>query len=144
MHRTLAALGRRILGWMVEGDGRPFTQWSLHSGIEPRRMGSPRHRFPIELEEASRNARELLIAHLSPAQCKDFARSGCFTVVGNKTGTTYRLGSGVVRTHDASFCIGPVDAGLPRDDRVLAQKWLLESDEAKFLRIANRINAPRS
>jgi len=57
----------------------------------------------------------------------------------NKTGTTYRLGSGVVRTHDASFCIGPVDAGLPRDDRVLTQKWLLETDEEKFLKIANRL-----
>jgi hypothetical protein len=46
---------------------------------------------------------------------------------------------GVVRTHDASFCIGPVDADLPRDDRVLTQKWLLETDEEKFLKIANRL-----
>jgi len=137
VHRTLAALGRRILGWMVEGDGWAFTQWPRPSGIE-QRMGLPHHRFSREWAEASRKARELLIAHLPPEQLKDFERSGCFTVVGNKTGTTYRLGSGVVRTHDASFCIGPVDAGLPRDDRVLTQKWLLETDEEKFLKIANR------
>jgi len=107
-------------------------------GIE-QRMGLPHHRFSREWAEASRKARELLIAHLPPEQLKDFERSGSFTVVGNKTGTTYRLGSGVVRTHDASFCIGPVDAGLPRDDRVLTQKWLLETDEEKFLKIANRL-----
>ena len=102
-------------------------------------MGLPHHRFSREWAEASRKARELLIAHLPPEQLKDFERSGCFTVVGNKTGTTYRLGSGVVTTHDASFCIGPVEAGLPRDDRVLTQKWLLETDEEKFLKIANRL-----
>ena len=138
MHRTLAALGRRILAWMVEGDGWAFTQWPGPRGIE-QRMGLPHHRFSREWAEASRKARELLIAHLPPEQLKDFKRSGCFTVVGNKTGTTYRLGSGVVRTHDAIFCIGPVDAGLPRDDRVLTQKWLLETDEEKFLKIANRL-----
>ena len=138
VHRTLAALGRRILAWMVEGDGWAFTQWPRPRGIE-QRMGLPHHRFSREWAEASRKARELLIAHLPPEQLKDFKRSGCFTVVGNKTGTTYRLGSGVVRTHDASFCIGPVDAGLPRDDRVLTQKWLLETDEEKFLKIANRL-----
>lgn len=136
VHRTLAALGRRILGWMVEG-GWAFTQWRP-GGIE-QPMGLPHHRFSREWAEASRKARELLIAHLPPEQLKDFKRSGCFTVVGNKTGTTYRLGSGVVRTHDAIFCIGPVDAGLPRDDRVLTQKWLLETDEEKFLKIANRL-----
>ena len=138
MHRTLVALGRRILAWMVEGDGWGFTQWPRPRGIEPC-MGLPHHRFSREWAEASRKARELLIAHLSPAQLEDFERSGCFTVVGNKTGTTYRLGSGVVTTHDASFCIGPVDAGLPRDDKVLTQKWLLETDEEKFLKIANRL-----
>jgi hypothetical protein len=138
VHRTLAALGRRILAWMVEGDGWAFTQWPGPRGIE-QRMGLPHHRFSREWAEASRKARELLIAHLPPEQLKDFKRSGCFTVVGNKTGTTYRLGSGVVRTHDAIFCIGPVDAGLPRDDRVLTQKWLLETDEEKFLKIANRL-----
>jgi hypothetical protein len=138
VHRTLAALKRRILGWTVEGDGPPFTQWSRPSGIEQRRIGLPHHRFSREWAEASRKARELLIAHLSPAQLEDFKRSGCFTVVGNKTGTSYKLGSGMVRTPDASFCIGPVDEGLPRDDKVLAQKWLLESDEEKFLKIANR------
>jgi hypothetical protein len=123
---------------MVEGDGWAFTQWPGPRGIE-QRMGLPHHRFSREWAEASRKARELLIAHLPPEQLKDFKRSGCFTVVGNKTGTTYRLGSGVVRTHDAIFCIGPVDAGLPRDDRVLTQKWLLETDEEKFLKIANRL-----
>jgi hypothetical protein len=144
VHRTLAALGRRILGGMVEGDGWAFTQWPRPRGIEQRMgMGLPHHRFSREWAEASRKARELLIAHLPPEQLKDFERSGCFTVVGNKTGTTYRLGSGVVRTHDASFCIGPVDAGLPRDDRVLTQKWLLETDEEKFLKIANRLNGLR-
>jgi hypothetical protein len=123
---------------MVEGDGWAFTQWPGPRGIE-QRMGLPHHRFSREWAEASRKARELLIAHLPPEQLKDVKRSGCFTVVGNKTGTTYRLGSGVVRTHDAIFCIGPVDAGLPRDDRVLTQKWLLETDEEKFLKIANRL-----
>jgi hypothetical protein len=35
------------------------------------------------------------------------------------------------------------DESLPRDDKMLAQKWLLESDEEKFLKIANRINGLR-
>jgi len=138
VHRTLAALGRRILGWMVEGDGWAFTQWPRPSGIE-QRMGLPHHRFSREWAEASRKARELLIAHLPPKQLKDFERSGCFSVVAVSIKTKYKLGNGVVRTHDASFCIGPVDAGLPRDDRVLTQKWLLETDEEKFLKIANRL-----
>lgn len=92
-------------------------------------------------EAATARARNLLLAHLSPAQRDSLARLGHFDV--QVEGRTYRIRQGThgnVRLLDAgrevrSFCAQP--DGVPAEDAMLAQKLMIETDEAAFLRVAN-------
>jgi hypothetical protein len=90
---------------------------------------------------AETRAKRLLVENISPAQRKSLKDHGHFDVlVGGKTyrikwgshGNVYLVQGG---REVRSFCIQPPD--VPAGDAMLAQKLLLETDEASFLRIAN-------
>lgn len=95
---------------------------------------------------ATERSRELLLAHLTPAQRQTFDENKWFIVQGGKTKQTYRI-----RTENYTGNIdvlnrsGKVDyrlcahcRDLPLYDHHLAQKISLECDEEYFLGIANR------
>jgi hypothetical protein len=102
----------------------------------------------LEREAAKERARNLLCDHLSPKQEEDLRVRGYFDVVVN--GRSYRIRrgghGGWVERMDGQratdgYCIY-LQGECPAEDNMLAQKLLLETDEAEFLRIANR-TAPR-
>ncbi|HLS85784.1 MAG TPA: hypothetical protein VK043_05760 [Burkholderiales bacterium] len=91
---------------------------------------------------AYRRARTLLRRHLSPAQRREYERYGAFTVVG-PSGRRYRIGYGAcinievlsrAGTVEYRLCAGP--SGVPIPAVMLAQKLMLEAQEAAFLQIA--------
>lgn len=97
-----------------------------------------------ELRLADERADRLLREFLTVDQLAQLAERRWFETVG-RSGRRYRLTPAVARVCEldeagqavASFCIHP-DDGYPSADVVLAQKLLLEADEALFLRTANR------
>lgn len=96
----------------------------------------------IAEEESKKRADELLVSHLNTEQRKQFKKLDAFMI---KLQTKrYEIGRGRrVKEFDekgkeiAQYCIHP-SAGVPSGDVMLAQKMMLEADEAMFLRIANR------
>lgn len=89
-------------------------------------------------------ARQLLLGYLNDEQRREFEKTDQFVVYGSMTGTHYRL------TTDRSFgihvlvldkrvgklCATPRDM-VPSYDQMLAQKLLIETDEPRFLKLAN-------
>jgi hypothetical protein len=98
------------------------------------------HRDPT----AQENARALLLSCLTPAQQEEYQASQSFTVKvpsGNRYRIEPRKNYNVVGLSrkgrpQAEYCAGPVE-DVPLEDQMLAQKLLLETDEAGFLAVAN-------
>jgi hypothetical protein len=95
-------------------------------------------------QRAYRRSRNLLRRCLSPAQRGEFERARTFTVRA-RSGRLYRIGYGsCVNVEvlapsgevDYRLCAGP--SGVPIPTVMLAQKLMLEAQEAEFLRIAVR------
>ena len=93
---------------------------------------------------AAERSRELLLACLTPAQRLEFERSHAFSVQG-ESGRRYRIGFGTVANVEVlgsrgevlyRLCAKPAD--LPTPAVMLAQKLMLETREAEFLKIAAR------
>lgn len=99
-----------------------------------------------EEAEARIRAEALLLDHLTPDQRDEYRRDGRFhLLVGERRYRITRGRSGNVRLIEEragaeveveSYCIHP-EALVPDEDTMLAQKLLLEADEAAFRRIAN-------
>lgn len=91
--------------------------------------------------EAQKRARALLMTSLSPAQRESLEKFRFFDI--EISGKTYRIHQGThgnVRQVEngreiITFCAQP--EGVPTEDAMLAQKLMLETDEAAFLRVAN-------
>ena len=89
-------------------------------------------------------AEMLLLTCLSPVQRSEYERWQFFHATGSATGRTYRVlrrraGSvqaidGLGRPSDAFCTVLPESA--PIEDQMLAQKFMLESDEPGFLELA--------
>lgn len=103
----------------------------------------------IERERAKERALLLLREHLTDEQKAELADKRYFSlgVIDSKTGErrTYRIHqgrAGNVEQVDENgrrlkrFCIHP-DISCPDEDTMLAQKLLLQTNEAEFLRVAN-------
>jgi hypothetical protein len=108
--------------------------------------------------KARDRARELLRSWLSPAQLAEYDEHGYFHVLGERTLTKYRISDAcnvfnvkLLREDDSlirkmCFVCQPIadDSGycnpLPPADTMLAQKVMLETNEAEALRIANFTN----
>ena len=101
-------------------------------------------KLKAEKEAAVARAEELLKENLDEVQARDYAALQAF-LVRAPSGSTYRIRKGrsgnVTLLNEAgqdieSFCIHP-SVEFPDQDAMLAQKLLLETDEATFRRIAN-------
>ena len=100
-------------------------------------------------EQAETVAFQLLLEFLTPEQKADMERHGYFYVRGGSSGTRYRINTrggyqhniDVMREDEdrrvADLC-AHCKGELPKYDHFLAQKFNLEIEEDKFLRIANR------
>jgi hypothetical protein len=140
-----AQLLREMQQQRVEGGARQILEEMY--GVEPP---------PVVVDRcsgaASDRAREWLVRHLSPAQAKEFARSGGFTVRGGISKIPYCITYGssmnivildvMGRPTPQRLCFGP--HAVPTYDIMLAQKWALESNEAEAMRVAHRNSAPLS
>jgi hypothetical protein len=97
---------------------------------------------PPRLRGPELRARRLLLRHLSPAQRQTWKRHRWFEVAGQ--GCVYRIHEGRAMNVKqlrpgqpvATLCAFP--RGVPMGDVLLAQKLMLETDEAGFLRVAHR------
>ena len=98
----------------------------------------------FEKRSARERSCELLLRCLSPAQRAEFERSSSFTVRG-QSGQRYRITYlsfanvevlGPSDKVDWRLCAGPVGLSIPA--MMLAQKLMLETQEAEFIRIAAR------
>jgi hypothetical protein len=121
--------------------------WKAIARIAWRALTTPRRIRPIVAtvdRAAALRARELLFAHLTPAQHAELERRHGFTVRGS-SGRCYRIGFGTVANIEVLDEAGGVEYRLcacPKQVPVwgvmLAQKLMLESREAEFLRVAVR------
>jgi hypothetical protein len=99
-----------------------------------------------EQAEADHKAKRLLVECLSPEQRDTLEKHNYFDVK-LPSGATYRIHKGwshnVKRVKPdgtvdrGTFCAHPADM-VPHYDNMLAQKFMLETDEQAFLRVANR------
>jgi hypothetical protein len=96
-------------------------------------------------EAATARADELLKTLLTPEQVDELDKLSCF-IVKAQSGKFYRIKRGRMhnieeldteRQATATLCAHP-NRAIPNADTMLAQKLMLESAEAEFLRIANR------
>lgn len=88
--------------------------------------------------EAATRAMELLRSCLSVEQQAQLDENGCFRVTA-PSGRVYTITQGYagnVYSQGWSYCIH-MRSDLPEADHMLAQKLMIETDEAAFLRIAN-------
>jgi hypothetical protein len=114
-----------------------WQQWCLHQ----QRM------FYSEDEEAQQRSLRLLQDWLSEDQLHQYEKEGWFLVIGNNTGTVYKVGpeqwfSIAVWNENEDKITGEKYCVVPRGcdavgDRMLAQKIWLETDEITTLRTAN-------
>jgi hypothetical protein len=113
--------------------------------VARRRLSEADHADP----RAYRRSRHLLRRCLTPAQRIEFERTRAFTVRGG-SGRLYRIGYGSYVNVDVLAASGKVDhrlcagpSGVPIPAVMLAQKLMLEAQEAEFLRIAIRHPVPQ-
>src|SRR5215472_1635847 len=110
----------------------------------PRRDPLPPSQDRIErLMKADKRAVELLMSHLDEQQLIEFNEKKSFTVEG-ASGQKYRIECAhsysinihvIGKRHKLCAHLG---SEIPSADHFLAQKLMLEHDESRFLRLANR------
>lgn len=111
--------------------------------VEPHNYWTPTYMGPIRHYEEGANSRAqaLLFECLSPSQKVEFLATQSFTVV-SKSKRSYRIGWGknynvTLLDNRVNYCAGPLE-DVPIADMMLAQKLMLENDEDRFLKIANK------
>lgn len=136
-------------GW-VTVNGRTYTpvneteetkRLRLERQAEAKRQQEERER---KQKEANERADNLLKSFLAPEQVEQLDKIRCIIVTTPK-GNTYKISRTNVEELNpdgkaqASFCIHPdYSLNLPSGDSMLAKLLMLETDEKKFLRIANK------
>lgn len=154
---TLAARLNRMIGERAEARNaaeratREFERIRQHEEIMNRFfMQTAEERYLIQPQRttvsAEAIARKLLLQHLTPRQRRQLAKHNWLEVSGPKTGHVYRihahkfLGNIWDIPNSCKYCLyAKGDHSLPISDHVLAQKLLIETDERRFLRLANRV-----
>lgn len=128
-------------GWRAQGQAAPRRP----AETEPPRLEPMGGSSRSSAKTPEQRAVQLLRENLTPPQRGQFAASGCFDVVGGRSGKRYRLWSCRLQNieeldADGSrvrvWCFHPSEA-LPLGDVLLAQKTALELFEYDALRIAN-------
>ena len=125
-------------------------EWAEYQRLSAYDMERQRHALHRHSDEAKERARNLLLGHLSPAQRETYEENRWFIVEGGRSQTKYRINYSShmvanidvmsdeldrVKHHLCGHC-GLDD--VPIGDQLLAQKLMLEYDEDRFLRLANR------
>jgi hypothetical protein len=114
------------------------------------RIERRRQRLELERQErlAKERAMELLLSHLTPQQRETFEANKWFIVEGGLSKKRYRINmkGHLVANIDAlddghRLCAHADLHSVPMGDHLLAQKLMLQYDEERFLRIANRHRA---
>ena len=104
-----------------------------------------------EYRRARKRARRLLVSSLDPQQKRQFKRKGWFEVTSNR-GNVFRISdrfpfnvrlAGIAKASRIFFCMEAEDSGIPPEDVMLAEKLMLENDEARFLGIAALAYIPK-
>lgn len=99
----------------------------------------------VESTLATNKAKKLLADHLTSTQLHDYEMDGYFMATGNMSGHVYRICHGssmnISRVDEqggylVTYCIQPSEH-VPHEDVMLAQKLLIETNEALFLATAN-------
>lgn len=123
--------------------GHPIPQPPYQQPPPPPLPPRPPPASGVTVDSAWDRATRLLLAHLTPEQRGQYDHDHSFIV--NVKGRRYQVKEGwsgnVKRLNDAgavaeSFCIHFGEM-IPIPDLMLAQKLMLETDEAEFRRIAN-------
>ena len=110
--------------------------------------GRQLRRYTAAREASNKKSIELMKNWLTPKQLEEYQQTGAFEVIGNHTGTHYRihnaspynvieLDRGVRRRR---LCFVPDNANAP-GDVMLAQKIMLETNERQALKVANHQSA---
>jgi hypothetical protein len=145
--RRAAALP--LATWQAWGGTLELTQAQRAARLE-RLAATEQHQRALAIERAAAAARAeiLLTESLTAAQAAELQQTNAFhltTIAADGTRRRYRIRRGragnVDQLDDAGrvlkrLCIHPTLA-VPDADTMLAQKLLLETDEATFLRVAN-------
>lgn len=119
-----------------------------NAAADARRVREAQQRRVEVNNRAEARAEALLLAHLTPEQAASYKQHRFFEVLTTCNGQLrrYRISYGwagnIILLDDkglpaSKYCIHPTKA-VPYADNLLAQKLLLETDEARFLQIANR------
>lgn len=132
---------------------RPSSEEILRNRIEHERREAEwraeQARLAREREISEKRAEELLLASITKRQKAQYRKFAWFTVRG-ASGAQYRIRKGRIGNVDVvepsgaivgRLCAHPRD-GVPDCDTMLAQKLMLEVDDAAFLRVANRHDNP--
>jgi len=94
--------------------------------------------FGSTCSRANNRAERLLKSHLNPMQLHDYGVRRCFATFGSESQAPYTIC--YERNFNVASCAGPLCAiasDVPICDQMLAQKLLIETDEPRFLEIAN-------
>lgn len=149
-HTQYVALAQqRAARWTAQQieESRRYDEDRLRMRAEQQRE---QHRLAQERSAALARSKELLLAHLTPAQRKTFEDNRWFVVEGGRSKQLYRVrdsgsysanvdvleGRPGKVTH--RLCCHLSDSRVPLYDHLLAQKVWIEHDEDAFLRQANR------
>lgn len=125
-------------------------EWFEHQRLTAHETERQRRVLHRHSDEAKERARNLLLGHLTAAQRETFEKNKWFVVEGGQSQTRYRI-------NDSSHMVANIDVmsdetdkirhrlcghcgldDVPIGDQLLAQKLMLEYDEDRFLRLANR------
>jgi hypothetical protein len=88
-----------------------------------------------------RRSYDLLLESLSEAQRNSFLERGWFEVRGSKSKKPYRILARTVynvQQGKSAYCVQVANRQIPFFDELLTQKMVLEFDEPRFLRTANK------
>jgi hypothetical protein len=103
----------------------------------------------VNADKARQRALELLLAWLSPSQREQFLREARFLAVGSTSGKSYTVNTAaaynVLDEEGWQFCtLLPILIGFNDiiEDRMLAQKICIETNEDDWLKTANSVRVP--
>jgi hypothetical protein len=134
--------------WTAAWGWRALTRTARSLVSRSSRAAEP-ELLEVSAEKARQRALELLLAWLSPSQREQFLREARFLAVGSTSGKSYTVNTAaaynVLDEEGWQFCtLLPILIGFNDiiEDRMLAQKICIESDEDDWLKTANSVRVP--
>ena len=123
-------------------DTNTLNEWRMYSTASAFGVSPDDLKPDPKKKEADERAKELLLSNLTDEQKKTFTDKGYFECVGNRTGKTYRIHNYRninTRCGNDKYCVVQGN-DVPLSDQLLTEKMLIENDEDKFLKVANKFS----